>query len=1402
MKRSGYEDEFSSDLFEGVSADQQELVRRRSGQFHSRVPTHNKVVYDKRAKENQTGQHADSLYFSSEFESGNLERCVQIFTNEYDLDLTCENTCKGKATSQWYYFSVANMKPQKYTFNILGFVKPASLYNTGLRPYLYSKKVKVWSVVGTDVCYFKHRTLKRKSLDTFVLSFDIEFTTSKDVVFFAYCFPFTYCDLQSYLDALEAASKRQNYHELKRKVLCETLQKRRCDVIKIKKKRGPNDEKVRKYIVFTCRVHPGETNSSWVLKGVLDFLTSNKSYSRDLLSHYSVVCIPMLNPDGVVVGNYRTDGTGYDLNRMWKNPTAALHPTIYYTKQLIKKLMQKGEVSFFFDLHGHSRKQNMFAYGCPFKHSKSSTKYIPKHPHEEKVFPYMLAKICTEFSFPGCSFNNNKKKEGTARMVNAIEMGIPLSYTIEASFVGPSYNNSSVISNFELVQYQEMGMQICKTLYECTQPKQTMVNAVVRELVLLAATGQISTSGCTVPVPTINPDALALTQGPAGTSAKSPDAGPVSGSKQRLIGAIAHGAVAQAIDTKILSPRNKSHHWDRGEENSGQASPVIAKGPLASFLNQPIEDDEDAPAPPRGRPSQKTGELPERPMSSSTKPRALSASVTMSPTLSGAGVHQRARSTVAVAASSPTSVSGGSQPALTISALITSLSSFFSLSPSSAGPASGPAAYIASSSSASATQGLLCPPTSCSSRASTSSRSSDTGSPAPAVPVLGPSSGRSSVASNASMTSCGPEGSAPATISTSSTGLASPSHVQHSCPNQGSLSRDPGAVVAAAVAAAASMVVIVMSPFARAAQGNGLCPGGDDLLSNGSLHSADAVGTDTATGITEAETGCTETEATDRSEAEDGGYTEDDDNSDSEEGTYPIPPPPSRSVRDTLEEAARRASILQEFTGLHRDSTSSVPGTPTTGGASPTGPQSPTRLSASSTPPPVLGPAFACMSPEAGPPLRGASRARGRAMQPIMHTESSDAESIRSLEMVLHEGGGHPLEEPHPAPLGGPTRIVFPRQPQPLASIRQNTPPHHHSTTPRSLATPQQAYRTKPRGLAASAGQAKTLKYLPVNIGLAGISYRPAGPQLAGPVGVRLAPEAEDEAAGSTMEPPVECDDMGGAQSVGGKRVRKKKRRPTDTIPATSSTALRFDPRGHDPRGQSKSVVHPNPIASSTDPRPKIKDHERESSKKWYMRRSSILLQRVRDDQSKYRLATEGEGACSSDGVALPDSVDPKAYADYPNPLRSRGTTGGSTRPADLRALVSGNTPTADPVSSSVSSSGGARITKSATSNKRVGSRPSMILETTAEDGLGLHIGEVPPSQTSDPTRRPHTARNAGPAVPSNEVLRSSVAPRIRSPGPVLRSKVINPESAGVGPGTGRTFPRSPGPRSELRVSP
>lgn len=93
-----------------------------------------------------------------------------------------------------------------------------------------------------------------------------------------------------------------------------------------------NHHKKKKAIVITARVHPGESNSSFIMDGVLKFLTSNQREAKILRSNYIFKIVPMLNPDGVIYGNYRCSLLGVDLNRRWINPSKILHPTIYYTK--------------------------------------------------------------------------------------------------------------------------------------------------------------------------------------------------------------------------------------------------------------------------------------------------------------------------------------------------------------------------------------------------------------------------------------------------------------------------------------------------------------------------------------------------------------------------------------------------------------------------------------------------------------------------------------------------------------------------------------------------------------------------------------------------------------------------------------------------------------------------------------------------------------------------------------------------------------------------------------------------------------------------------------------------------------------------------------------------------------
>lgn len=58
--------------------------------------------------------------------------------------------------------------------------------------------------------------------------------------------------------------------------------------------------------------------------------------------NFVVKMIPMLNPDGVACGHYRTDTRGVNLNRVYLNPDRQLHPSIFAARSIMLHHHKKG----------------------------------------------------------------------------------------------------------------------------------------------------------------------------------------------------------------------------------------------------------------------------------------------------------------------------------------------------------------------------------------------------------------------------------------------------------------------------------------------------------------------------------------------------------------------------------------------------------------------------------------------------------------------------------------------------------------------------------------------------------------------------------------------------------------------------------------------------------------------------------------------------------------------------------------------------------------------------------------------------------------------------------------------------------------------------------------------------
>uniref|UniRef100_A0A8D1M880 Cytosolic carboxypeptidase 1 n=1 Tax=Sus scrofa TaxID=9823 RepID=A0A8D1M880_PIG len=164
--------------------------------------------------------------------------------------------------------------------------------------------------------------------------------------------------------------------------------------------------------------------------------------------------------------NHRCSLSGEDLNRQWQSPNPDLHPTIYHAKGLLQYLAAVKRLPLVYcDYHGHSRKKNVFMYGCSIKEtvwhtSDNAASCDVVEDVGYRTLPKILSHIAPAFCMSSCSFVVEKSKESTARVVVWREIGVQRSYTMESTLCGCDQGKYKGLQ-IGTRELEEMGAKFC-----------------------------------------------------------------------------------------------------------------------------------------------------------------------------------------------------------------------------------------------------------------------------------------------------------------------------------------------------------------------------------------------------------------------------------------------------------------------------------------------------------------------------------------------------------------------------------------------------------------------------------------------------------------------------------------------------------------------------------------------------------------------------------------------------------------------------------------------------------------------------------------------------------------------------------------------------------------------------
>jgi len=109
-------------------------------------------------------------------------------------------------------------------------------------------------------------------------------------------------------------------------------------------------------IILIGRQHPPEVTGALAMRSFVETVMADSELARDFRQRFSIIVIPLINPDGVVRGHWRHNVNGVDLNRDWGPFT---QPETQSVERMLTAMeLSSAELKLMLDFH--STRQSLF----------------------------------------------------------------------------------------------------------------------------------------------------------------------------------------------------------------------------------------------------------------------------------------------------------------------------------------------------------------------------------------------------------------------------------------------------------------------------------------------------------------------------------------------------------------------------------------------------------------------------------------------------------------------------------------------------------------------------------------------------------------------------------------------------------------------------------------------------------------------------------------------------------------------------------------------------------------------------------------------------------------------------------------------------------------------------------